>query len=51
MNAPKNRLIYTLLAVGVGEFGIHNFYIGRRKRAWLQLVLSLTILLIPLVSI
>ena len=35
-----NRLLYTLLAVGGGIFGAHNFYAGRKRIALFQLLLT-----------
>lgn len=38
---PKRRLVYILLAVFIGEFGVHNFYAGYTKRGLLQLLIGL----------
>ena len=39
---PKcSRLVYILLAVFLGQFGIHNFVAGHQARGVLQLALSL----------
>lgn len=38
---PCNRLVYVLLAFGLGNLGIHNFYAGYRRRGWVQLGISL----------
>ena len=37
---PKSRIAAGLLAVFVGTFGIHNFYLGYNKRGLTQLLLS-----------
>ncbi len=37
---PKTRLIYILLAIFLGQLGIHNFYAGRTKAGVIQLVLT-----------
>lgn len=34
----KSRLIYILLALFLGGFGIHNFYAGYTKKAIIQLL-------------
>lgn len=39
-DAPKNRLIYILLALFLGYFGVHNFYAGYIGRAVTQLSLN-----------
>ena len=45
---PEGRLIYILLAIFLGGFGIHNFYWGYVKRGVVELVLGLlSLLLIP----
>ncbi len=38
--APKSRLAYILLALLLGAFGVHNFYIGRTGVAVCQLLLT-----------
>ncbi len=46
----KSRNIYILIAFFLGCFGIHNFYIGRKTRGILQLILCLLFfLVVPLV--
>ncbi len=40
-NGNKNQLVYCLLALFFGVFGIHNFYAGRWKRGLAQLLISL----------
>jgi TM2 domain-containing membrane protein YozV len=37
----KDRVIYVLLAIFLGEFGIHNFFAGFSNRAITQLILCL----------
>ena len=39
-DAPKSRLIYILLALFLGYFGVHNFYAGHIGRAVIQLSLN-----------
>ncbi|MBR2438724.1 MAG: TM2 domain-containing protein [Lentisphaeria bacterium] len=36
----KNRLVYILLGIFLGCWGVHNFYAGYIKRAVIQLLLS-----------
>ncbi len=38
---PKNRLVYILLAIFLGVFGVHNFYAGYIGRGVAQLLLTL----------
>ena len=40
-NGPKSRLIYILLALFLGIFGIHNFYAGYWGKGLIQLLLTL----------
>ncbi len=40
----KKRVVYVLLAVFLGYFGIHNFYAGYTGRAIAQLILGLTVI-------
>ena len=37
----KNAFVYMTLAYFTGTLGLHNFYIGRYKRGFIQLFLSL----------
>ncbi len=37
---PKYRLIAVLLGVFLGGVGMHNFYLGKKRRAILQIVLT-----------
>ena len=37
----KNQIAYCVLALFLGQFGIHNFYVGRWKRGLAQLLLTL----------
>ena len=37
---PKRRLVYILLAVFIGDLGIHNFYAGYTKRGLIQLLIT-----------
>ena len=45
----RTRLIYILLAIFLGGFGIHNFYAGYTKKAIIQLlcVFPGSVLVIP----
>ena len=36
----KSRKLYIVLAAVVGTVGVHNFYVGRWREAWAQLVLG-----------
>ena len=38
---PKSRLVYIILAIFLGGFGVHNFYAGYTKNAVIQLLLTL----------
>ena len=38
---PKSKMIAGILAICLGSFGIHNFYLGYTKKAVIQLVLTL----------
>jgi TM2 domain-containing membrane protein YozV len=37
---PKSKLVAGLLAIFLGGFGIHNFYLGYTNRGVIQLLLS-----------
>jgi TM2 domain-containing membrane protein YozV len=39
----KQRMVYILLGVFLGNFGIHNFYAGYTNKGIAQLVISLTL--------
>ena len=39
-NEPKSQLIYVILALFFGAFGIHNFYADRWGRGFVQLLLT-----------
>jgi len=39
--APKSKAAFIVLAILLGELGIHNFYIGNTKRGVIQLAVSL----------
>lgn len=53
MAPAKSRLIYILLALFFGIFGIHNFYAGYGNRGIVQLLVTLFLgwLIIPLIII
>ena len=38
---PKDRFIYTMLGLFIGVFGVHNFFAGRKKSAFIQLLLGI----------
>jgi len=38
---PKKRIVYQLLALFLGQLGIHNFYAGRISIAVIQLVITI----------
>ncbi|MFZ9991864.1 MAG: TM2 domain-containing protein [Opitutales bacterium] len=38
--APKSKTAFIVLAILLGELGIHNFYIGNTKRGVIQLLVS-----------
>ncbi len=40
-SSQKEKLIAGLLAIFLGEFGIHNFYLGYTKKAIIQLVICI----------
>ena len=40
-HSPKSQLIYSILALFVGAFGIHNFYVGRWERGFIQLLITM----------
>ncbi len=52
-DAPKNRIIYILLALFLGCFGIHNFYAGYVGRGIAQLLITLFLfwLIVPLLAV
>ena len=38
---PKSRVAYVLLAIFLGEFGVHNFYAGYVGRGLAQILLTI----------
>lgn len=42
--SEKNAILAAVLALFLGYYGVHNFYLGYRSKAIFQLVLTLTIL-------
>ena len=40
-NTPKSQLIYVVLALFLGAFGVHNFYAERWGRGLIQLLITL----------
>ena len=49
--SDKQRLIYILLAIFTGGWGIHNFYLGDNKKAIVQLILTFLIITAPITGI
>ena len=41
-NTPKSQLIYVILALFFGAFGVHNFYANRWGRGLFQLLLTIS---------
>jgi TM2 domain-containing membrane protein YozV len=39
--STAHRVVFVLLAVFLGAFGVHNFYIGKHTRAFIQIALTL----------
>lgn len=37
----KSKVLAALLGFFLGHFGVHNFYLGYTKRAWVQLILTI----------
>ncbi len=52
-DTPKNRVVYILLALFLGSFGIHNFYAGYIGRGLAQLLITLFLfwLIVPLFAV
>lgn len=48
---PKSKMVAGLLAIFLGTYGVHNFYLGFTKKAVIQLVVSLAGLLLSLCTI
>ena len=42
--SDKQRLIYILLALFTGAWGVHNFYLGDNKKGIIQLILTLLVI-------
>ena len=40
---PKERIIYIVLAILLGSFGVHNFYAGYTKTAVTQLLITVVL--------
>lgn len=47
----QRQIIAAILAFFVGAFGIHNFYLGRKKQGIWQLVLTLLVITSPISAI
>lgn len=41
MENSKSKVVAGILAIILGQFGVHNFYLGNTKRAVIQLCVSL----------
>ena len=41
MLVAKTRSTYIILAILLGEFGVHNFYAGYNSKAWTQLLITI----------
>lgn len=41
--SEKNAMLAAVLALFVGFYGVHNFYLGYKSRAIFQLILTLTV--------
>ncbi len=39
-NGPKQKIVAGLLGIFLGSFGVHNFYLGFKQRAIIQLCVS-----------
>ncbi len=52
-NPAKDRVVYVLLGIFLGYFGIHNFYAGYIARAVSQLLVTLLLgwLVVPLFAV
>ena len=50
-NSNKTFLSTLLLCIFLGEFGAHRFYTGHIGSAIIQLIMSLTIILLPITLI
>lgn len=52
-DTPKNRVVYILLALFLGCFGIHNFYAGYIGRGLAQLLITVLLfwLIVPLLVV
>ena len=40
-SAPKDRIVYILLALFLGGFGVHNFYAGYKDKGIIQLIVNI----------
>ena len=52
-DTPKSRVVYILLALFLGTFGIHNFYAGYVGRGLAQLLITIFLfwLVVPLLAV
>ena len=49
--SDKQRIVYILLALFTGAWGVHNFYLGDNKKAVIQLILTFLVITAPIVGI
>ncbi len=47
----KSRINYILFGIFLGALGIHNFYAGYKKRAWIQLCTSVCTLFFAAIAV
>ncbi len=40
--SPKSKVVAILLALVLGAFGVHNWYLGNRKKALIQTIIGIT---------
>ncbi|MDR2413190.1 MAG: TM2 domain-containing protein [Rickettsiales bacterium] len=50
-NNEKSILAYVLLAWVFGVFGVHRFYAGQTRTAWVMLILTMTIIGAPITAV
>lgn len=51
MKSEKNFTTTLLLALFLGGFGAHRFYVGRTASAIVMLLMSITLVLFPIVGV
>ena len=50
-NQPKKKIVAALLAFFLGAYGAHNFYLGYKRNAIIQLVVSIVGILLSCVIV